>query len=338
MSRLSRIKLGLCTSFLALGVAGFGNAQDAEEVLEIQAQDEVVTETDEETRLGAVITTGTRISSPDLTVNSQVITQEDIQKLGVSTVQELLESLPQNLSNVNSAASRFQTNGVEFGSDGNVTDLQLNSLGVSSANLRGAGAGNTLVLVDGRRLAGVAGLQNGIVNLGGIPLNAIERVEIIYDGAASIYGSDALGGVINFITKKNYSGGSLNGRYEYGSNGGDRYNLGASYGKAWNKGSFSISGEYRSVESVTNAEAGWTTRVYCDRPEIPADVCDTRNGSVGGQPGLIVRNSFSPPDFTPVQTVYSLANGTDPLTATADDVIIVPQSGLRDFVPLGGGG
>ncbi len=80
-------------------------------------------------------------------------------------------------------------------------------MGFNSANLRGLGTSSTLVLLNGRRMANFAspGDDNG-VDLNNIPAAAIERVEVLLDGASAIYGTDAIGGVVNFITRKDYQG------------------------------------------------------------------------------------------------------------------------------------
>ena len=80
-----------------------------------------------------------------------------------------------------------------------------NNNGNSSANLRGLGASSTLVLLNGRRVS-LHGAKGNAVDLNSIPLAAIERVEILKDGASAIYGTDAIGGVINFILRKDYQG------------------------------------------------------------------------------------------------------------------------------------
>src|SRR5205823_4884742 len=91
------------------------------------------------------------------------------------------------------------------------TDVPYNSsvgntqAGLSSANLRGLGDGSTLVLLNGRRAANYAA-NGGTVNLNFIPTTAIERVEILKDGASAIYGADAIAGVINFILRKDFRG------------------------------------------------------------------------------------------------------------------------------------
>ncbi len=126
-----------------------------------------------------------------------IIKREDIEKTGFSSVAELLRSLP----------SSSQVGGV-------VSDLTGNnsfSGGASSVNLRGLGGSSTLVLVNGRRIApfGLANPNAGqttFVNIDSLPLAVIDRVEILRDGASAIYGSDAIAGVINFITRKDFTG------------------------------------------------------------------------------------------------------------------------------------
>ncbi len=80
--------------------------------------------------------------------------------------------------------------------------------GLSSANLRGLGDGSTLVLLNGRRVANYAA-NGGTVNLNFIPVAAIERIEVLKDGASAIYGADAMAGVVNFILRQQYSGAQL---------------------------------------------------------------------------------------------------------------------------------
>ncbi len=82
--------------------------------------------------------------------------------------------------------------------------------GLSSANLRGQGSASTLVLLNGRRVA-AHGLQGSAVDVNQIPFAAIDRIEVLKDGASAIYGTDAVGGVINFITKTNFTGVDVTG-------------------------------------------------------------------------------------------------------------------------------
>ncbi len=121
--------------------------------------------------------------------------------------------------------------------------------GASTTSLRGFGAERILVLMDGKRLPTIGGGTS--VDLSLIPMAAVERIEILKDGASATYGSDALGGVINVITKKNYDGASIElGSFVPDSPGGMRNDIKASYGKTFNKGSFLGVLQYRSNEET----------------------------------------------------------------------------------------
>ncbi|WP_431265407.1 TonB-dependent receptor [Roseateles chitinivorans] len=124
----------------------------------------------------------------------QVINRGDIVKAGVTTAAEIMATV--------SSMSNALTDGASIGTGG-----FKDQMGFNSANLRGLGTSSTLVLLNGRRMANFAspGDDNG-VDLNNIPAAAIERVEVLLDGASAIYGTDAIGGVVNFITRKDYQG------------------------------------------------------------------------------------------------------------------------------------
>ncbi|WP_444848391.1 TonB-dependent receptor [Duganella caerulea] len=126
----------------------------------------------------------------------QVITREDIEKAGVTTASELMARVSANVGGLTDGAS--------------ITDGH-DQRGFNSANLRGIGTSSTLVLLNGRRMANFAspGDDTG-VDLNNIPAAAIQRVEVLLDGASALYGTDAIGGVINFITRKDFQGVELN--------------------------------------------------------------------------------------------------------------------------------
>jgi iron complex outermembrane receptor protein len=130
----------------------------------------------------------------------QVITREEIEKAGVTTASELMARVSANVGGLTDGAS------INVGGD---------QRGFNSANLRGIGTSSTLVLLNGRRMANFAspGDDTG-VDLNNIPAAAIQRVEVLLDGASALYGTDAIGGVINFITRKDFQGLELNA---YGS-------------------------------------------------------------------------------------------------------------------------
>jgi len=124
----------------------------------------------------------------------EVIKREDIEKSGVTTASELLQKISSNVGGLTDGTS--------------VSDVMGGQRGFNGANLRGLGVSSTLVLLNGRRLANFASPgDNSGVDLNNIPAGAIQRVEVLKDGASAIYGTDAMGGVINFITRKDYRGG-----------------------------------------------------------------------------------------------------------------------------------
>jgi iron complex outermembrane recepter protein len=128
----------------------------------------------------------------------QVITRNEIDKAGVTTAAELMARLSASASNL--------TDGGSIGFGG-FRDQQ----GLNAANLRGLGVSSTLVLLNGRRMANFASPGDAAgVDLNSIPAAAIQRVEVLLDGASSLYGSDAIGGVINFITRKDFAGAEVN--------------------------------------------------------------------------------------------------------------------------------
>ncbi len=144
-----------------------------------------------------VVVTGSSIKRAvnDSALPLQIITRAEIEREGISSTEQLMMLLTSNGNGPENLASNADV----------VAGAQRGNNGASSANLRGQGAGGTLVLFNGRRVA-AHGLNGGAVDINQIPLAAIERVDILKDGASAIYGTDAIGGVINYITKKNYRG------------------------------------------------------------------------------------------------------------------------------------
>lgn len=150
----------------------------------------------------AIIVTGSRIKQ-DPTKSAaplQVITPSDLSREGINGPEQLISFLSTNGNGADNLSSNSDvTSGAQRGTNG-----------LSAANLRGQGAAATLVLLNGRRVA-AHGLTGGAVDVNQVPFAALERVEVLKDGASAIYGTDAIGGVINFITKSNFQGVVING-------------------------------------------------------------------------------------------------------------------------------
>ena len=126
----------------------------------------------------------------------QVITYDQIEKQGITSAEQLLSTISSN----GTGADNMTSGNNVFGADADRV-----SGGASFASLRGLGPNSTLILLNGRRIA-THGASGKAVDLNSIPMGAISRVEILKDGASAIYGTDAIGGVINFILKTNYNG------------------------------------------------------------------------------------------------------------------------------------
>jgi iron complex outermembrane receptor protein len=154
--------------------------------------------------------TGSRVKRTDVetALPLQVITRDEIERRGVATVAELMAQVSANLLAFNDQLSV----GAQIGSE-------RPRPGLSSVNLRGLGDSSTLVLLNGRRVATYA-FDGGAVDVNAIPLAAIERVEILKDGASALYGSDAIAGVVNFVLRKDFSGVELSASGTHTEDGG----------------------------------------------------------------------------------------------------------------------
>jgi iron complex outermembrane receptor protein len=147
--------------------------------------------------LEEVVVTGTSIKglNAETALPVQVLKREDIERTGATTAEELFRTI-----SAASGAGSVQT----------AQQSGTNTGALSAISLRGLGSGRTLVLIDGRRSAvyggGSTGAAGNSVDISAIPLAAIERVEILKDGASAIYGSDAIAGVVNFILRSDYQG------------------------------------------------------------------------------------------------------------------------------------
>ena len=194
----------------------------------------------------AIIVTGSRIKRDpaDSSLPLQIINTEDLSREGINSPEQLISYLSTNGNGADNLASNADvTSGAQRGTNG-----------LSAANLRGQGSASTLVLLNGRRVA-AHGLTGSAVDVNQIPIAAIERIEVLKDGASAIYGTDAIGGVINFITKTNFQGLTLNAFTDATEEGdGNIYRLSATggYGDLNTQG-FNIMGAIsRSVSNVLN--------------------------------------------------------------------------------------
>lgn len=208
------IQIGLVAGVASVAFAGVASAQDS--------NTDQTTEKKEETTksVGKVTVTGSRLKRADVegATPVTVMTKQDLDQTGKTSVADVLRDVPA------ASAGNFRP---QSGSSAQA---------LATVDLGGLGSGRTLVLIDGRRLpkAPFAADSNDVNS---IPAAAIERVEILTDGASAVYGSDAIGGVVNVITRKDFNGAEI--RYGIGQTkvkGGDTAEFAATFGASGERG------------------------------------------------------------------------------------------------------
>ncbi len=208
-----------------------------------------------------IVVTGSRIKRDpnDSPLPLTVITTQELEREGINSPEQLVSFLTTNGTGLDNLASNADV----------VGGAQRGNNGASSANLRSQGANATLVLLNGRRVA-AHGLNGGVVDVNQIPFAAVERVEVLKDGASAIYGTDAIGGVLNFILKKDYQGLGAQGFVDVTQRGGGNifrvsgiagygdldtngFNIMASVSHSWNK---ELRGDQRSFVNTFQPDRG----------------------------------------------------------------------------------
>jgi iron complex outermembrane receptor protein len=207
-------------------LTGAATSMAAPVAVQAQQDDETITE---------VVVTGSRIRRVDAETASPVFTYdtEAIQRSGVTTLGDLMQKIP----SVAGAATNPQVNNGGGNGDTNV-------------ELRGLSPERTLVLLNGRRI-GPVGYSTSAVDINMIPVNMIERVEVLKQGAGAVYGSDAIAGVVNFITKKPSAGSEVS--LEYGITGeddGEKNAISLSIGAVGDRGGILVGANYNKQEAI----------------------------------------------------------------------------------------
>jgi len=170
----------------------------------------------------------------------QTVSREDIAKMGVTSTEQLLSTVSANSS---AGATNSSQNAGQA------------TYGLTSASLRGLGANRTLILVNGRRLANYA-TDGTTVDINSIPVSAIDRVEVLKDGASGVYGSDAVAGVINFILRKDFHGVEINGQYGQPTQAGGGHST--KYGMVFGFGDF----ETDHITAMASLDISKDTAIY----------------------------------------------------------------------------
>jgi len=269
--------------------------------------------------LQRVTVTGSNIKRTDTETASpvQVLTREDIEKTGKQSIQEVLRSI--TADGQGSISTSF-SNGFASGS--------------AAVSLRGLGVNSTLVLVNGRRMTTYGLADDGsrtFVDLNSIPLEAVDRVEVVKDGASAIYGADAVGGVVNVILRSNYTGASVGGSYgQAGKGDGQTTRAFASLGFGnIDTDKYNI---FFSLEASQQKNIWSTDRGFIGQSDLTSlGYYDTTNGA--SRPYFLAGPTASSP--------YGIVRNPDPATNAARTNVtpcpasaIVPSTGLCGFNPL----
>ncbi|MCD9033168.1 TonB-dependent receptor [Luteimonas sp. Y-2-2-4F] len=231
--------------------------------------------------LAAIAVTGTRIRGGATPSPVIAIGAERIQEEGFTDLGEVIRSIPQNFSG-------GQNPGVLSGNLAGAGNANQNMTGGSSLNLRGLGADATLTLLNGRRMAYGGFTQS--LDISAIPVEAVERIEIVADGASAIYGSDAVGGVGNVILKRDYEGVTVGTRYGTATQGGlTTREYAVTAGTAWSNdrwGSGGLIATYKdvSVDPIYSSDRRYTEQLVDPSTLYPGS--DLRSGLLSAHQSL----------------------------------------------------
>ena len=205
------------------------------------------------TDLQEVVVTGSRILTTRQAeaLPLRVLSREDIEKQGSPSLLETIRALPE------AAGSLGNTNASQPGKGQGFEASE-------SVNLRGLGPDRNLVLLNGRRLPLVSGYH---VNTRNIPISAIERIEVLKDAAATTYGSDAVSGVVNFITKRNFEGLEVGGDFTSIEDTDGDYKLDATWGRVGDGWNVMLSGGYQDRSRLWQRDRDWAIPPYTLNPD-----------------------------------------------------------------------
>ncbi len=265
--------------------------------------------------LEEIVVTGTLLhNAPPVGANLISVDPQQVQAQGVTSTDQLLTTIPQvsNLFN-NDATSRLS--------------VAPNQIQVVRPNLRNltpetGSSSSTLVLFDGHRVAGI-GVTQSSIDPDLMPLGAIQRVEVLTDGGSATYGADAVGGVINFITRKRFDGVEVGAHHGF-AGGYHTTDANATAGKDWDSGSFYVAYGYQRNDPLFGRDRNYIKRVDWTTPQLtPAGrQCSPGNVTL---PGAFDFTTFT---FGP-STNYGLPNLTTPGFNACDlvqDATFVPKA------------
>ena len=244
--------------------------------------------------LEEVVVTGSRIKRSDTSSISPitVLSDADLAVSGNLTLENFIQDMP-------------SVNGGDFGAG-----VNNGNPGIASVSLRGLGPNRTLTLVNGKRFASAS--VNGFVDLNMIPTAIVERVEVLRDGASTVYGSDAIAGVVNIITKKDFEGVDVQFGYDItDESDGEMINGSLVFGNSFDKGNFVVSAQVNKREEIRQGDRDYSACPLFD--DGVQTIC-------GGSP------TTTPAQFTPLGVDSAIGGHV----LDADGVTVRPFDAARD--------
>ncbi len=275
-------------------------------------------------KVEVITVTGSTIERKTLTTPAPltILSREDLGAAGRATVGDILQQLPEQSNAINA-----QTNN---GGDGS-----------TRISIRGLGTNRTLTLLNGRRVVAGGSGANSSVDLNAIPLAMIERVEVLKDGASAIYGSDAIGGVVNIITRSDFSGTEV-ALYTGGASHNDGFTYDASFVTGYNsqdkKGNIVFSAGIQSQDPVYAGNRSFSNRLrafdYTKRVETTGNITTAPSGYLNAKAGIADPNGGKPvprPDVC--GTDFCASNGDGTFRPFTDSDLYNPQPANYLYTP-----
>jgi outer membrane receptor protein involved in Fe transport len=266
-----------------------------------------------------LLVTGTQIRRAQTISPLISISRDAMDQSGQATVADMLQALPQNFGGVATPASEV------LGTD----RIGTNDTGAAGVNLRGLGATATLVLVNGRRMAG-SGIQGDFADVSAIPSSAVDHVEVLLDGASAIYGSDAVGGVVNIILRRDFNGAETRLLNGFTSDGGaQEFQVGQTFGKSWKDGNLTLSLEFDRRWALHGDQ-----RPYTANADL-APLGGTDERSFFALPGNVLETDPATGNQFPAFAIPSGQNGTNltPASFLAGQTNLTNQREGADTLP-----
>ena len=300
-----------------ISTAGPARAQDTD--ADGQPVSPLVQATPEDPTLLSEIVVGSHIrGAKDSASPVIILDRESLDRAGRTSVADALSALPQAFGGL----------GNEDASSTGADPTGTNSNKATGVNLRGLGTDATLVLVNGRRLAGT-GLRGDFADVSSIPMAAVERIEVLLDGASALYGSDAVGGVVNIVLRKRFEGAETRALVGGTTQGGaSQWSFGQTVGHDWDSGNLVVSYEHSARDRLKGRD-----RDYTGQADLRA-LGGTDHRRYYGMPGTILRANAAGV-LVPAYAIPAGQNGAGltPASFQAGTVNLENQLGAYDVLP-----